>query len=57
MEMEKLEDAAMVQRKVDENNRRKNIITVTEKGRTSVDNIRKMDNNGRKASVLYLQMK
>ena len=52
MEMEKLEDAAMVQRKVDENNRRKNIITVTEKGRTSVDNIRKMDNNGRKASVL-----
>jgi DNA-binding MarR family transcriptional regulator len=30
----------MVKRNVDENNRRKNIITVTGKGRTTVDNIR-----------------
>ena len=33
----------MVARKVDENNRRKNIITITEKGRDIVDNIRLMD--------------
>ena len=30
----------MVKRNVDENNRRKNIIIVTEKGRTTMDNIR-----------------
>jgi DNA-binding MarR family transcriptional regulator len=41
--LRKLEDAGMVQRKVDENNRRRKIITVTEKGRTAVDTIRKMD--------------
>jgi DNA-binding MarR family transcriptional regulator len=38
--LKKLEDAGMVKRNVDENNRRKNIITVTGKGRTTVDNIR-----------------
>ncbi len=41
--LRKLEDAGMVQRKVDENNRRTKIITVTKKGRTVVDNIRKAD--------------
>jgi DNA-binding MarR family transcriptional regulator len=41
--LRKLEDAGMVARKVDENNRRKNIITITEKGRDIVDNIRLMD--------------
>ena len=39
--LRKLEDAGMVQREVDETNRRKKIITVTEKGRTVVDTIRK----------------
>jgi DNA-binding MarR family transcriptional regulator len=38
--LKKLEDAGMVKRNVDENNRRKNIIIVTEKGRTTMDNIR-----------------
>lgn len=33
----------MVHRKVDENNRRRKIITVTEKGRDVVDKIRKLD--------------
>jgi DNA-binding MarR family transcriptional regulator len=33
----------MVARNVDENNRRKNIITITEKGRNIVDNIQLMD--------------
>ena len=33
----------MVARKVDENNRRKNVITITEKGRDIVDNIQLMD--------------
>ncbi|MGB9978236.1 MarR family winged helix-turn-helix transcriptional regulator [Methanobacterium sp.] len=41
--LRKLEDAGMVQRNVDENNRRKKIITVTEKGKTAVDNVRKAD--------------
>jgi DNA-binding MarR family transcriptional regulator len=41
--LRKLEDAGMVARNVDENNRRKNIITITEKGRNIVDNIRLMD--------------
>ena len=41
--LRKLEDSGMVQREVDENNRRRKIITVTEKGRASVDSIRKMD--------------
>jgi Transcriptional regulators len=41
--LRKLEDAGMVQRKVDENNRRRKIITVTEKGRASVDAIAKID--------------
>ena len=41
--LKKLEDAGMVARNVDENNRRKNIITITEKGRDIVDNIRLMD--------------
>lgn len=43
--LRKLEDANMVQREVDETNRRRKIITVTEKGRTAVDTIRKMDEN------------
>ena len=41
--LRKLEDAGMVQRKVDENNRRRKIITVTEKGRAAVDAIAKVD--------------
>jgi DNA-binding MarR family transcriptional regulator len=41
--LRKLEDAGMVARNVDENNRRKNIITITPKGRDIVDNIRLMD--------------
>jgi DNA-binding MarR family transcriptional regulator len=41
--LKKLEDAGMVKRNVDENNRRKNIITITLKGRTTVDNIRLID--------------
>ena len=41
--LKKLEDAGMVARNVDENNRRKNIITITEKGRDIVDNIRLME--------------
>ena len=41
--LRKLEDAGMVERKVDENNRRKNVITITEKGRDIVDNIQLMD--------------
>jgi DNA-binding MarR family transcriptional regulator len=41
--LRKLEDTGMVARNVDENNRRKNIITITEKGRKIVDNIRLMD--------------
>lgn len=41
--LRKLEDADMVARNVDENNRRKNIITITEKGRNIVDNIQLMD--------------
>ena len=41
--LRKLEDAGMVQRKVDENNRRRKIITVTKKGRTAVNKIRKKD--------------
>ncbi len=41
--LKKLEDAGMVHREVDENNRRKKIITVTEKGRDAVDKIRKLD--------------
>lgn len=41
--LRKLEDAGMVQREVDENNRRRKIITVTEKGKASVDLIRKAD--------------
>ena len=41
--LKKLEDTGMVARNVDENNRRKNIITITEKGRDIVDNIRLMD--------------
>jgi len=41
--LRKLEDAGMVQREIDENNRRRKIITVTEKGRIAVDNIKKMD--------------
>ena len=41
--LRKLEDAGMVQRKVDENNRRRKIITVTEKGRAAVDSIAKID--------------
>ena len=41
--LKKLEEAGMVARKVDENNRRKNVITITEKGRDIVDNIQLMD--------------
>ncbi len=41
--LKKLEDAGMVHREVDENNRRRKIITVTEKGRDAVDKIRKLD--------------
>ena len=41
--LRKLEDAGMVQREVDETNRRKKIITVTEKGRTAVETIGKAD--------------
>ncbi len=41
--LRKLEDAGMVQRKVDENNRRRKIITVTKKGKNAVDNVRKAD--------------
>lgn len=41
--LKKLEDVGMVHRKVDEDNRRKKIITVTEKGRDVVDKIRKSD--------------
>jgi len=41
--LRKLEDANMVQREVDEANRRRKIITVTEKGRTAVETIRKAD--------------
>lgn len=41
--LKKLEDAGMVHREVDENNRRRKIITVTEKGRDVVDKITKLD--------------
>ncbi len=41
--LRKLEDAGMVRRRVDENNRRRKIITVTEKGRAAVDAIAKVD--------------
>lgn len=41
--LKKLEDAGMVHREVDENNRRRKIITVTEKGRDAVNKIRKLD--------------
>ena len=41
--LRKLEDAGMVQRKVDENNRRKKIIKVTKKGKDAVDDIKKAD--------------
>jgi DNA-binding MarR family transcriptional regulator len=41
--LRKLEDKGMISRKVDENNRRKNIITITAKGRDIVDNIQLMD--------------
>lgn len=41
--LRKLEDAGMVQREVDESNRRKKIITVTDKGRAAVDVIKKKD--------------
>ena len=41
--LRKLEDAGMVQREVDENNRRRKIITVTEKGRAAVDSISEID--------------
>lgn len=41
--LRKLEDEGMISRKVDENNRRKNIITITAKGRNIVDNIQLMD--------------
>lgn len=41
--LKKLEDAGMVARNVDENNRRKNVITITEKGRDIVDNVNLMD--------------
>ena len=41
--LRKLEDKGMISRKVDENNRRKNIITITSKGRNIVDNIQLMD--------------
>jgi len=41
--LRKLEDAGMVQRNVDENTRRRKIITVTEKGRAAVDAISEID--------------
>ncbi len=41
--LRKLEDAGMVQRTVDENNRRRNIITVTKKGQETVNEINKME--------------
>ncbi len=41
--LRKLEDEGMISRKVDENNRRKNIITITAKGRNIVDNIQLLD--------------
>ena len=41
--LRKLEDNGMISRKVDENNRRKNIITITAKGRNIVDKIQLMD--------------
>ena len=41
--LRRLEDAGMVKRTVDKNNRRKNIITLTEKGRSAVENINKKD--------------
>jgi DNA-binding MarR family transcriptional regulator len=41
--LKKLEDAGMVARNVDKNNRRKNVITITEKGRDIVNNIQLMD--------------
>ncbi|HML05780.1 MAG TPA: MarR family transcriptional regulator, partial [Methanobacterium sp.] len=41
--LRKLEDAGMVQRKVDESNRRKKIIKVTKKGKDAVDDIKKAD--------------
>ena len=41
--LRKLEDSGMVQREVDENNRRRKIITVTEKGRAAVDAISEID--------------
>ncbi len=41
--LRKLEDSGTVKRKVDDNNRRKKIITVTEKGITIVDSIKKKD--------------
>lgn len=42
-DLKKLEDVGMISRKADENNRRKNVITITPKGRNTVDNIRLMD--------------
>ena len=41
--LKKFEDAGMVARNVDKNNRRKNVITITEKGRDIVNNIQLMD--------------
>ena len=46
--LRKLEDAGMVQRKVNENNRRKKIITVTEKGRNVVVNVREAEESWEK---------
>ena len=41
--LRKLEDSGTVQRKVDNQNRRKKIITVTEKGKSIVNTIKKKD--------------
>lgn len=46
--LRKLEDTGMVQREVDDNNRRRKIITITEKGKNTVDSIRKVDENWEK---------
>lgn len=42
-DLKKLEDIGMISRRADENNRRKNLITITLKGKNTVDKVQLMD--------------
>ncbi|KZX17670.1 transcriptional regulator SlyA [Methanobrevibacter cuticularis] len=55
--LKKLEDQELIQRTPDENNRRKNIVTFTEKGRKFMKKVKKIDMEWEKSATTLLSQK